>query len=376
MSRLDPPRADELEVSIIGPGRGECVIVHLGNNEWCIVDSCVPRGHREPVGLEYLRAFHNEALDRVRLIVATHWHDDHIRGLAAMLEHMPNAQFACSQALNTDQFFTLVESAAATIQGASGVDEFARIFRILIEREARTRERSLVAPTFAIENRPLLQLSSQKRSCPAVVRALSPSDGTVRLALGDIATLIPKAGEVQRRITNRAPNCTSVVVWVEMGARRALLGADLEHTGRSRDGWTAVLGSHNDPCRATVYKVPHHGSINADCPEVWTRMLIKNPIAIVTPFTSGKPLPTSSDIQRMRTRTSRLFCTSSGPGRPPARDAIVEKEMRRNVTNRRVVDGAPGHVRVRWPAADGEVEPSVELFHYAYLVPTDAPPAA
>jgi hypothetical protein len=62
MSQSIPPRADELEVSIIGPGRGECVLIHMGDNEWCVVDSCVARGHKQPVAVEYLNAFNNNAL--------------------------------------------------------------------------------------------------------------------------------------------------------------------------------------------------------------------------------------------------------------------------------------------------------------------------
>ena len=310
MSRSVPPRSDELEVSVIGPGRGECVIVHLGDNEWCIVDSCIPRGQKQPVAVEYLAGFGNGALSRVRLIVATHWHDDHIRGLASMLRQIPGADFACSQALNTDQFVTLVESAGAAIQGGSGVDEFASIFQILLEKASAGRERNLVAPRFAIENRRLLQLLGQGRSYPAVVTALSPSDGTVKLALNDIATLIPNAGDTQQRITNQAPNRTSVALWVETGTRQVLLGADLEHSGRSREGWLAVLSAHKHFTSAKVFKVAHHGSINADCPDVWTKMLVDDPIAVITPFSSGKTLPQGSDLKRMGTRTTQLYCTS------------------------------------------------------------------
>jgi hypothetical protein len=288
-----------------------------------------------------------------------------------MLRQIPCAGFACSQALDTDQFVTLVESASATIQGRSGVDEFASIFQLLLERVSEAREKKLAAPTFAIENRRLLQLSGNTRSFPAAVTALSPSDGTVRLALSDIATLIPNAGETQRRITNRAPNRTSVVLWVEAGTRRVLLGADLEHTDRSREGWLAVLSAHKDPTSATVFKVAHHGSVNADCPDVWAKMLVDNPIAVVTPFNGGKTLPQISDLKRIGTRTERLYCTSSGPGKPPVRDPLVDKALKRDVRERRVVDGPSGHVRIRWSMSNDEAQPTVELFNNAYHVRAD-----
>ena len=278
MNRSTAPSPDDLEVSIIGPGRGECVLVHLGNNEWCVIDSCIARGRDEPVAVEYLNNLKNGALSGVRLIVATHWHDDHIRGLASMLRQAPDARFACSAALHTDNFLTLVEAAGSTIQGRSGVDEFASIFQLLVERAAGGKPKKLATPVFAIESRRLLlHLVEGSRAFPATVTALSPSDGTVKLAFTDIAQLLPKAGEAQRRIINRAPNHTSVALWIEVGTRRALLGADLEHTGHPGEGWMAVLASHRDPKAATLFKVPHHGSVNADCPEVWAKMLIEKP---------------------------------------------------------------------------------------------------
>ncbi len=37
----DSPGQDIIEVSIFGPGKGEPILVHLGRNEWIIVDSCI-----------------------------------------------------------------------------------------------------------------------------------------------------------------------------------------------------------------------------------------------------------------------------------------------------------------------------------------------
>ena len=35
------PTAQEIEVSTFGPGFGESIVVHAGNNEWVIVDLCI-----------------------------------------------------------------------------------------------------------------------------------------------------------------------------------------------------------------------------------------------------------------------------------------------------------------------------------------------
>lgn len=37
---MDPPDAQEMEITLFGPGYGESVVVHLGDQHWFIVDSC------------------------------------------------------------------------------------------------------------------------------------------------------------------------------------------------------------------------------------------------------------------------------------------------------------------------------------------------
>jgi hypothetical protein len=368
VDRSTPPKTDEFEISIIGPGRGECVLLHLGHNEWCIVDSCIAKGRSESVAAEYLSGFANGALEGIRLVVATHWHDDHIRGIASILRLVPTAAFFCSAALDTAIFFELVGIGATGVQTQSGVDEFARILGIITENMNPSGR--FPTPKWAIENRKLLHLPTNGRSFPATVTALSPSDGTLALALAEISKLLPKTGDTQRRIPNLTPNHSSVVLWVEVGPMRALLGADLLQTGHAGEGWTAVLANHQDPNLAAFFKVPHHGSENADCPEVWNRMLVENSIAVVTPFSSGRPLPKKSDLRRLSGRTTNLYCTAEGKGKTPRRENVVEKIMRRQVKERRVIEGRPGHVRVRW-SLSAPVAPTVDLFNGAYRVKHD-----
>ncbi len=367
MSRSTPPKPDELEISVIGPGRGESILLHLGGNDWCVVDSCVARGGSEPAALEYLKSLGNDALRGIKLVIATHWHDDHIGGLASLLRVAPNARFACSMALKSSEFQTLVSVAPNAVQGRSGVDELAAILDILIGRaEARAAQAS---PMFAIENRRLLHLADAARPFPVSVTALSPSDGSVKAAMTEIGSLIPRAGELQRRIINRSPNRASVVLWVEAGATRALLGADLEHTGRAGEGWTAVVAARQDRNRAVAFKVAHHGSAGSDCPDVWTKMLAENPIAVVTLFSGGPTrLPKTSDIDRLAARTPFLYCTAAGPGKPPSRGPAIERVMKRQVVERRVIEGKPGHVRIRWPVPAQAAGPRIETFNGAYSV--------
>ena len=57
VSRLTPynvsPETDEIEVTLIGPGYGECALIHIGKRRWVIVDSCLD-GYGQPAALAYL----------------------------------------------------------------------------------------------------------------------------------------------------------------------------------------------------------------------------------------------------------------------------------------------------------------------------------
>ena len=86
-SKLEiPPGSHEIEVSVFGPGFGESIVVHLGSGRWMIVDSCLARSTKEPAALDYLQEIGVDVSANVRFVVSTHWHDDHIRGLAKVYE--------------------------------------------------------------------------------------------------------------------------------------------------------------------------------------------------------------------------------------------------------------------------------------------------
>ncbi len=359
-----PPLYDELEISVFGPGRGECILVHMGYNEWCMIDSCIGRGKLLPAAVDYLNELGEAALNGVLLVLATHWHDDHILGIAASLRAFTNARFACSTALKTEQFIALVQLQTKALQSDSGVDEFGEILKILRDRKPSQLSDKLITPMWAIQDRQLLYRNQGERTFSAKITALSPSDGTVKLALNQIANLMPRPDQQQRRITNRPPNEASVVLLIEVGNRRALFGADLEHSGRAGEGWLAILDSSQTAQPAQIFKVAHHGSPNADCPDVWQRLLNPNPIAVLTPFTSGKGLPQDKDIARLKDRTPYLYCTGELKAKFPKRDHIVEKTLQKR--KRIAVEGKLGHVRIRWSATDTSAEPNVELFNGAF----------
>ena len=129
------PEEDEIEVTLVGPGYGECVLIHIGKRRWVVVDSCLDR-NGQPVALSYLKDLGLDPSEAVCLVVATHWHDDHIRGMGRVIEVCRDATFCCSSALTELDFLSALaalEGSPATSTG-SGARELYKVFSLIEEQ--------------------------------------------------------------------------------------------------------------------------------------------------------------------------------------------------------------------------------------------------
>jgi hypothetical protein len=319
------PADNEFEISIFGPGVGECIVVHLGAGRWMVVDSCLNPATKQPVALEYLRSLGINVESDVVAVVVTHWHDDHTRGASLVLETCKSAEFWCSGAFNKREFFEVVASASQITLEAhtgSGVDEISRIFEVL--RSRRSSGGRTVSPEYAKANAVLFRRSAGADVPACCVEALSPSSTTVTRGLISFA---PRARELKRSLPNPGPNELSVALHVQFGSIAALLGADLE-VGSSDDiGWRAVVRNPRLPSqKAAIVKVPHHGSRGADHEPVWGSMITTKPNVGVTPFHSSG-LPTEEDIARLRQRADLVFHASPRTPRRVQLDRTAERTL-------------------------------------------------
>jgi hypothetical protein len=275
------PAASEIEVSVFGPGYGECSIVHLGADNWVVIDSCINTRTGQPVSLEY---FYKIGVDpaNVRLVIATHWHDDHIRGMAHQLRAFNNARFCTSPAVTNKEFLATIISYDERhgIISGSGASEMCEVLDILRQRVGRTVPiRSAPAKlVYALD----AQASGHGKQCSVIT--LSPSDKQFDRFLVQLGSFAPIAATAKRRMPDQNPNDLSVVTLVLIGDQGILLGADLEEPGDIELGWSAIVQLPERPKqRACVFKIPHHGSSNAHCQQVWEAMLHKHPLSVVTP---------------------------------------------------------------------------------------------
>lgn len=340
-----PPANGELEITLFGPGYGESLVLHIGDGSWVLIDSCIgPTG--EPRALQYLTDLGVDPAREVRLIVATHWHDDHIRGMAELVTACSNAVFCCASVLCTREFLGMV--GALEHRGLSGTGSGVRELYKVVKSLKTTA-------TYAIASR----IIYAQGSCE--IRSLSPNDKEFVSFLREVSSLIPGQGETRRRIPSLTPNSVSVVLWISIGDVALLLGSDME-----KPGWGDILHSTTGPTgKASVFKVPHHGSENADDPGVWQNMLQTEPWAVVAPWRrGGRILPNRRDVQRILSFTANAYSTV--PGRqltssPTRRHRIVDKTIRESGIKLRSVPMSHDAVRLR-RAAGNQTQWRVELF--------------
>jgi hypothetical protein len=342
-----PPDRSELEISLFGPGYGESLVLHLGDGSWMIVDSCVDPKSGRAAALEYLEAIEVDPARDVKAVLATHWHDDHVRGLGEVVEACEGSRFLCSSAFHCTEFLVLTQS---NVLGAekttSGVREFARILEIL---KGRKRAGHMNAgPAFVVEN------TTVESSSHCDVTALSPSSAVVERAMSAIAAMLPEQRRPHLRVSAPSKNEGSVALWVSGPAGRALLAADVEREAADDRGWGAILAlSPAAAGRAGMVKLAHHGSESGHDERVWDELLEVEPQAFLTPWRRGdRSLPSAGDRRRIAALAPAAVQVGRATGKPKRYDAAVERVLKEVTKSRQTAIGRIGHARARCRPSD------------------------
>lgn len=344
-----PPVDDEIEVTLFGPGYGEAIAVHLGEKAWLLVDSCIDPDFNAPASGTYLQQIGIDA-SQVRIIVASHWHDDHVRGISRLAESYPDAEFMISAAFSDAdaQAFLAAYSGASSAGLSRGAKE---LYSVIKERNN----------VYSLVNRSnVLEAILSGRSVR--VTALSPVPAAFFGFLAHLAQYIPRKRETDpiNFAPELRPNLMAVALHIDMGDDAMLLGADLED--HETCGWSAVVADEWSGTRrpATAYKVAYHGSYTGDCPQVWERLLKSDPVACLTPFTRGDlRLPTDTDKVRVKGHTPHAYI-SSGASRKPDMDGRQLKRLGDICKKLARVNAGFGAVRLRKQIGDPSW--NVELF--------------
>lgn len=307
------PSMDEVEVIVFGPGYGESIAVHIGQGSWIIVDSCIDSSTKTPVAKNYLDTI-GVRPDQVKVIVVSHWHDDHTRGISDLVSYYSQARVGVSSIFNNKEGKDFLTAFSGKITGESaGTSE---LFSIFFDHKKRIDHLS--------QNSQILPASTNHS---AVVLALSPTSECFFQATEKILSALPTKDKLSpvREAPRFAPNNEAIVVHINIGDFAILLGSDLESESNA---WVAMVSHPN--CKelksADFYKVAHHGSITAECDEIWKHLLSVKPVSVLTPFTNGSvKLPNEIDKQRISLKSSSLHTTSNASIKPLMNQNIARR---------------------------------------------------
>lgn len=371
----EAPASGTLEVSLFGPGRGESVAVHMGEGRWLIVDSCINRRTKSVPVLAYLSDIGVDPATQVKLVVATHAHDDHFAGISQVYQACESATFVCPAALSIPEFIALtdVEEIEHTGLPVRAFSEYRRVFQIIDRRI----DDGFEAVQYAMAQRVLYEDPGIDVSCKVI--ALSPSDRTFRRAMRAIRKSLPRVDVAEYRECIN-PNDLSITLRIEAGGQSLLLGADML-SGPRGSGWHAVIAGPRPAQKASLFKVSHHGSVTGHRGGVWSELLVKRPLAIMTPYRSSG-LPKGADCRRILKLTPNAYVTASQTGTmsPEARQEAAD--LGSLAQNARELDGEPGHIQARSAVGSGAanwtvvlVEPAKALKDYLAELEPDTQPS-
>ncbi|QZT35652.1 MBL fold metallo-hydrolase [Halosquirtibacter xylanolyticus] len=299
-------QTNTIETILIGTGGGygESIILNLGNDTWVVIDSCKNPNTKKSLPLEYLEERGVNLEEDVKLIICTHWHEDHIRGLSDLYEKCESAILSFAHASDRTKFLQLVgldHNKTKNEETACSTEELNACLKILASRKGTMRKAS--------EDRVLL--SNNSNGINFKVISLSPSDYIMSEFDEEISTLITDYGVNNRKIINHTPNDKSVAILVKINDQRIILGSDLEVNADKRKGWKCIINnSQTLDGKSNVFKIPHHGSDTGYNKEVWDVLMDENTVIKLSPYSKNKKLPKSDMINTFLGHSDRLYITS------------------------------------------------------------------
>ncbi len=318
-----PPQPNEAEVTLLGTGGGygESVILKIGVEDWIIIDSCVDPYTKGALPLQYLHDI-GVSLDQVKLVVCTHWHNDHILGISKILELCVNAKFVFSRIIDLKKFLFLcnLDSKKASKGGVTSTEEFIKCIEIVKSRGGNY---------FTAEaDKKIFRSIDKVNNLEFELYALSPSPKVIENFTGEISSLITEFGESNSAIVYKSPNEKSVALLLKFGDNRVILGADLEIGRNDEEGWKHIIVNSLvcDEHRSSIFKIPHHGSENGYHKDVFVKLINDDVILKIAPFARYN-LPSDDMISIYFNHSSQLYLTSNNlvSKKPKNRDKRIAK---------------------------------------------------
>lgn len=373
--KLEPPAIDEIEVTLIGGtvGYGESILMHIGNGDWIIIDSCVNVKNGECAPLAYLNDLAVDVSQHVLFVLCTHWHDDHIKGLSSILEQCsPKTVFALScsddrrkwvyEMLSDYDYHgksTVLNELTSTIAKANEkkikvlpVKQDSLVFNVngvtayalSPSDEVVKKFEEEVATAQAKYHKALTQVLKLKQlDAETIQEAEALEEETIM----NFAELIDEQIEEEQVVQEATEllkykdtkkieqNDRCVALLVSFNNHHIVLGADLENKSSDvgNTGWMSVAKcSSMQGVSSSLFKIPHHGSETGYC-DFFLKSFIKNDATMkLTAWSKGdKQIPEQNMLGMYYAHSQNMYITTTALFKKDNREEnkSIKKEMER-----------------------------------------------
>lgn len=327
-----------MEIDVFGARYGEATVISFGAREhrqFGVID-CHPRGG-DPKSNPIVRFLKDRDAKRLAFVIATHPHEDHIKGLDQVIEAYSNRI----------DFFGWWGGASPSYQVAY-FKQLGRQFRAqarILGSCAASVERLL--DVFDSRRGPPMQGNDATDGHPYPFYESAASDG-VSLKITAVSPCLAEQSKFVRSLVSGVhsdahidehrwtANQASLALLIEYGKARIVLGGDVELPNWlwafSRSPIAAL-----DPEKSPVHfvKIPHHGSSTAVHPDMWERLKKfaclgdQQTVAVVTRYTlGGMNLPEDDVLTKIASAGCEVWVV--GGNQPPTDTSVTNEAVRRH----------------------------------------------
>lgn len=298
-----------LTVHVLGAGKGESIVLQLPDGGFGVVDCCA-RSLDDPTSNPTVALLNEIGGSELEFLCLTHPHDDHFRGMSQILDRFPTRCFWYFGAQSAAQFEQLVNYVRfealqeATPEAGDWGREFPRIWSLV---EARRKAKTIMLKA-SRPGTPLYPVPIDTLAHFQIV-GLAPSENQAASYVSGFKDCFDREGRFHARLPRDYHNRISVALRIKYGQTRVILGGDVE-----RPGWLDVLQEVQfADLAAHLVKVPHHGSENGYCENLWSHFSASGkPDAVVTSYASqGLPRRRALEVIRDHANTVLLTCGSA-----------------------------------------------------------------
>lgn len=353
------PQNNQFEITTLGngPHRGESIVMHLGDDDWVIIDSCMMQDDELPLPLQYLSEI-KVFYDSVKMVICTHWHEDHVTGLSRILSECKNAQFFIAAIGEFKDFANYVFKANTipTLESKAWKE-----FNECLDKLEMNNKKK---PHLLFHD----QLFYSKHNNSINMYSLSPSDDML-IKFDSILVNINKESPKEDDIDDIDANMCSLAIAVQYGDLKILVCGDLE-TNKTEEQKKKIENCSpicenckesglcnvvNEGVIYSVYKpydyvqIPHHGSSTGYCYKLWHEdVKADNSIATTTVYLgSGENLPRKEMLEELKPCVSQLYLTGISAGKPTKKAATNMIKVK-GLTEIPGYEDTPGAIISRW----------------------------